>query len=79
MTCEALINRFLADYVDGALPAARKAEFRVHLALCGACRKYVASYRRTLRLARLSGAAHEAPAEAPAELIEAILRVARER
>ena len=80
MTCEALINRFLADFIDGSLSTARKADFRLHLALCRACRRYVASYRRTVRLAREAGDAVpgvESVGDVPAELVEAILQLTR--
>jgi anti-sigma factor RsiW len=79
VTCEALINRFLEAYVAGTLPAARRAEFRLHLALCRACRKYVASYRRTVALVRASGeAAGKERGAPPAELVEAILAITRD-
>ena len=74
MTCEALINQFLMDYNAGTLPLARKLEFEFHLTLCSACRKYVDSYRKTIALAK--NAAPPPPSEAaPAELIDAILKV----
>jgi anti-sigma factor RsiW len=52
MTCKTLITSFLDDYLAGALPPARRLEFQLHLALCRPCRKYLASYRQTVHLAR---------------------------
>ena len=72
MTCEALINKFLMDYHTGNLPLARKLEFELHLTLCGDCRKYVDSYRKTIALAETSGQANPA---VPEELIKAILKI----
>lgn len=71
MTCEALINQFLLDYVEGRLRFARKAEFEFHLAMCSACRKYLSSYRKTVALAHGSREPESAP---PPELIDAILK-----
>jgi anti-sigma factor RsiW len=78
VTCEALINTFLLDYLAGTLSAARRLDFQVHLTLCSACRKYVSSYRRTIELARDAGLeAPHAPEDPPAELVEAILKITR--
>lgn len=70
MTCEALIEKFLLDYHTGILPVARKLEFEFHLSLCSECRKYVASYKKTIQLAK---ATVETPEPIPEKLIEAIL------
>ena len=80
MTCEALINQFLDAYLAGELSAARRADFRLHLALCRPCRKYLASYRRTVQLARAAGQSDSpaAPAEPPPELIDLILKMTRD-
>jgi anti-sigma factor RsiW len=71
VTCQSLINDFLLAYHSGALTPARKLEFELHLTLCGDCRKYVDSYRKTVMLAKAS--AIEMPA--PPELVEAILHI----
>jgi len=73
VTCEALINQFLQDYVAGELPAVRAADFKLHLALCPPCRKYLASYRRTIQVAKAAEGAAGEPV--PAELVAAILKV----
>jgi predicted anti-sigma-YlaC factor YlaD len=75
VTCEALINKFLVNYQEGTLPLARKIDFELHLALCSACRKYVDSYRKTVRLAKQSASGEE---EVPEELVQIILKVTRD-
>lgn len=78
MTCEALINTFLLDYLAGTLSTARRLDFQVHLTLCSACRKYVSSYRRTIEMAYAAGReTPDAPDDPPAELVEAILKITR--
>ncbi|HVX86496.1 MAG TPA: zf-HC2 domain-containing protein [Phycisphaerae bacterium] len=78
MTCESLINRFLDAYLHRELSPARRAEFRLHLALCRDCRRYLASYRRTVALARAS-AIEPAPLDPPPdELVQAILKMTRD-
>lgn len=77
VTCQELIT-FLADYVDGALPVDRRAEFERHLAVCQSCQAYLASYRDTIRLARGGAAAPELRVEdVPEELVSAILAAAK--
>ncbi len=71
-TCRELIE-FLDDYVDHRLSLARKLAFEVHLAGCRDCRAYLSSYRATIKLAKASGGAPEAP-PMPPELTRAILK-----
>ncbi|MEO8499327.1 MAG: anti-sigma factor [Vicinamibacteria bacterium] len=73
MTCRDLYG-FLDEYLDGALDLQTRVSFAAHLALCSSCRKYLASYRSTLRVAR-DAELKDVPArtEAPEELIQAIL------
>jgi predicted anti-sigma-YlaC factor YlaD len=76
MTCRQVIE-FLDRYCDGELTALQRARFKVHLSLCRNCRRYLASYRATIRLSR---DASGPPPEVPEELIQAILAsVRRER
>lgn len=71
--CEELIA-FLDDYLDDALPPARRAEFERHLAVCASCVAYLASYRETIRLAKAAAEAPELRVEdVPAELVNAVL------
>ena len=73
MTCRDLYG-FLDEFLGGALDAVTRQAFERHLAACASCRKYLASYRTTLSLARASEFA-ETPAgtEAPEELVQAVL------
>jgi anti-sigma factor RsiW len=72
LTCRELVE-FLLEYWEDRLDPEQRRRFDEHLALCPHCRDYLESYRRTVSL----GAAafeDEDLAEAPAELIEALLR-----
>lgn len=74
MTCRELID-FLMSYLDGELPAPRRAIFDEHLAECEDCRRYLASYRETIALGRDACASDDAPVdeEVPEDLVQAIL------
>lgn len=72
LTCQEVIE-FLADYLDDALPWRQQLAFRLHLALCRPCRRYLASYRATLGAARALGHEIEPTQPPPDELVQAIL------
>lgn len=73
MTCRELYG-FLDDFLDGILDVLTRQNFERHLERCAACRRYLASYRATVALARESERAEaRAGAEVPEELILAIL------
>ncbi len=73
ITCRELIT-FLADYLDGELPAEKNVEFERHLAVCVSCVQYIATYRETIRMAKVTMLMPELRVEeAPADLITAIL------
>ena len=73
ITCRELIT-FLADYLDGELPAEKNVEFERHLSVCISCRQYIATYRETIRMAKAAMLMPELRVEeAPADLITAIL------
>jgi anti-sigma factor RsiW len=68
---------FLHEYLGGNLPAAERAEFDRHLAECPWCVVYLDSYQKTIDLERAAFSSSEEappPADAPEELIQAILR-----
>jgi anti-sigma factor RsiW len=74
MTCRELID-FLMDYQADALPAAQRASFEAHLALCPPCVIYLRTYEETVKLGK---GACENPDDAitdevPEELVQAIL------
>lgn len=74
MTCRE-IAEFLMQYADGELPWRQRTAFKLHLALCPACREYLKSYELTVKLARLAATPDEepVPASVPEELVRAIL------
>ena len=70
-------TEFLHEYLFGNLPAEERAEFDKHLAECPWCVAYLDSYQRTIQLEKAAFSAPvdaPPPAEAPEELIQAILR-----
>jgi len=66
MTCRDVIE-VLADFVDGAMPAALAAELQRHLQGCEPCRAYLATYRKMRALGTVAGRI-EMPAEMQARL-----------
>ena len=69
---------FLHEYLFGNLPAEERAQFDEHLAECPWCVAYLDSYQKTIQLEKAAFSGPEdvpLPAEAPEELIQAILRV----
>lgn len=77
LTCRELID-FLAAYLEGELPAAARAAFDRHLAVCPHCVDYLHGYRESIRLARAALApASELAEAAPEELVAAILAASR--
>lgn len=77
VSCKELIE-FLMDYIEGDLPAARRAVFERHLGACASCRAYLESYRRTVELGKsaLKPCDEAAMNAAPEGLIRAV-RAAR--
>ena len=81
MNCQEFTG-FLHDYLLGDLPAEARAEFDKHLAECPWCVAYLDSYRKTLHLEQAAFTAREdapPPADAPEELIQAILQARSRR
>ena len=73
ITCRELID-FIMDYLDGTLPAAQKADFERHLAVCPSCVSYLDGYRQTVKLGRTAFPATDTSAKgfAPESLLDAI-------
>jgi anti-sigma factor RsiW len=70
-------SEFLHEYLFDNLPAAERAEFEKHLAECPWCVAYLDSYKKTIQLEQAAFSAPEdapPPADAPEELVRAILR-----
>jgi anti-sigma factor RsiW len=74
LSCKEFID-FLDDYLGGDQPAEVRAEFERHLAICPYCVDYLRTYESTVRLAGALRSPDNAgpPADAPEELIQAIL------
>ncbi len=73
MTCKD-VNEFLADYLAGTLPWGQRLAFNFHLLLCRGCRRYLASYATTVRVAQsLAAPLEPAEEQVPDELLRAIL------
>jgi anti-sigma factor RsiW len=47
MSCQELVE-LVTEYLEGAMPAADRARFDAHLALCPPCVEYVAQIERTV-------------------------------
>lgn len=69
ITCRK-IDSLLADYLEGALAAYLRPVFRLHMAFCAPCRKYLDGYRKTADLAHQSCAGQD---PMPEDLIQSIL------
>jgi anti-sigma factor RsiW len=70
-------TEFLHEYLFGNLATEERAEFEKHLAECDWCIAYLDNYKKTIELEKIAFAAAEdapPPADAPEELIQAILR-----
>jgi anti-sigma factor RsiW len=70
-------TEFLHEYLFGNLPSAERAEFEKHLAECPWCVAYLDSYQKTIQMEQAAFTAAEdepPPADAPEELVQAILR-----
>lgn len=78
MTCREFAE-FIADFLDGSLPAGERAAFEGHLARCGNCARYLDGYRQAMALGRQAFAApgDPVPVDVPEDLIEAIARARR--
>ena len=70
-------TEFLHEYLFGNLSAGERAEFDKHLAECPWCVAYLDSHQKTIQLEQAAFSAPDdapPPANAPEELIQAILR-----
>jgi anti-sigma factor RsiW len=77
VNCRHAIERF-GDYADGELTLAARWRLRLHLWICGHCRRYLRSYRATIAAEK---SAFESDAETsnsvPDDLVESILSAAK--
>jgi anti-sigma factor RsiW len=74
VTCREFAD-FMMDYLSGELSTESRAAFKYHLSLCANCRRYLASYRETVKLGKraFEDADTDVPLEVPEELVKAIL------
>jgi anti-sigma factor RsiW len=73
ITC-AELEDFVANYLDGSLPATKRLQLERHIDECHACREFLAAYRRTVWVAKKALQCSSGPAKAPEALVQAILR-----
>lgn len=75
MTCREF-TAFIADFLDGGLPAAERQQFDRHLGRCANCARYLESYRTAITLGKAAFEDGDAPVppDVPGELVDAILR-----
>ena len=75
-------TEFLHEYLFGNLSSDERAEFEKHLAECPWCVAYLDSYKKTIELEKAAFTASAdvpTPAEAPEELVQAILQARKAR
>jgi anti-sigma factor RsiW len=73
LTCREFVE-FLMAYLSNELPAGQRAVFDEHLGDCPDCSAYLRSYEQTVRLEKFAcGCGDPPPADAPEDLIRAIL------
>jgi predicted anti-sigma-YlaC factor YlaD len=77
MSCRDALDHF-DDYLDGNLGRWARWRVRGHLWICRNCRRYLASYRMTIRLVQ-KVCGEEPAAVVPASLVTSILSAQRER
>ena len=78
MTCREFAE-FIADFLDGDLPAIEREQFQRHLALCVNCARYLESYRQSMTLGKRAFDDDDAalPGDVPEDLVQAILSTRR--
>ena len=74
MTCREFAD-FIMDYLSDELSTESRATFEHHLSLCANCRRYLASYRETVKLGKraFEDVDADVPSQVPEELVKAIL------
>jgi predicted anti-sigma-YlaC factor YlaD len=76
LTCKQLVQLHTSDYLDGNLTGWQRASVRLHLALCGHCRRFM----RQMRLTRKVMAARPLPVDESrtSELVTSLMDASRE-
>lgn len=75
MSC-AQVAAIVRDHDHGKLPGRARLGVRLHLMMCGACRRYLRQLRAAMRLTQAAAAPAEAP---PAAVEDAALAAFRAR
>jgi hypothetical protein len=78
MTCRDVVE-FLDRFCEGELTPLERMRFRFHLSLCRNCRRYLSTYRKTIRLSKeaFGDLNQPPPVEIPEGLVQAILEAKR--
>jgi anti-sigma factor RsiW len=78
VTCREFAE-FIADFLDGELPAVERQHFERHLSRCVSCTRYLDGYRQSVALGKraFDDEDAEVPSDVPEELVEAILLTRR--
>ncbi|MGH1482850.1 MAG: anti-sigma factor family protein [Geminicoccales bacterium] len=65
---------FIIDYLEGDLSERQRTVFEFHLRICRECREYLAAYRRTMEVSKMSSQSDRPrlPDSLPDDLIKAI-------
>lgn len=66
----------MGEHADGELHGWRRWRLRLHLLLCHVCRRYLSTYRTTIRAVKGAHATEEERSDTPVpdELLKAILK-----
>ena len=74
LTCREF-DEFMADYLDGGLPAWQKYMCWLHVKMCRECAIFVADYRRTVSLGKSAFESPDDPVpdSVPEDLVKAAL------
>ena len=67
------VNKFIVDYMEGALPEDISSKFEKHISSCTNCYTYYEQYKATVALIK-----DESPIDPPAELVEHTLAFLQE-
>jgi predicted anti-sigma-YlaC factor YlaD len=78
VTCEEA-DRFIDDYLAGALPRKQHLVFEWHIRLCSGCRDYLDGYRKSIDLCRedFYGAVKDGTEEIPEQIVQGIIAARR--
>ena len=74
ITCRELAD-FIQGYLDGELSVRERLAFRMHLALCRACRAYLKTYEEAVRMGKqaFDTSSDAIPEDVPEDLVKAVM------